>query len=484
MALTYYVETFGCQMNVRDSETISALMEREGFRPAPLEEADVIIANTCAVRQAAERKAWSFLEQAYGSRRKKGDKPIVVLAGCMAQVPNNIKRIMEKDKFVSVATGPGSLHKIPQYILEIIKNKAQGEEPAPIVDVMPQRTGSVERSAISQALPEGLPRARVPGVSAFVNIIFGCDNFCSYCIVPFTRGTQVSRKPEDILAEVRELAGLGYKEVTLLGQNVNAYGRDFTGELAGYGFADLLSAVNEVAGIQRIRYATSHPRDFSFDMVDRIARLDKVCEHFHLPVQSGSNRILKLMNRGYTRETFLALVEKIRATVPGASVTTDIIVGFPGETEEDFEDSLDMVRKCQFDGAFTFIFSPRSGTAAAKMPDQVPHDIKSQRLQKLVDIQNEIIRERNQALIGSTVEVLVEEAGNEVPENVTDKGVESSAKRTPECRGRTRTNRLVIALGEAAPGDLIHVQVEEAGTWYLKGPILARASKVGRGSNS
>jgi len=284
--------------------------------------------------------------------------------------------------------------------------------------------------------------------------MYGCDNFCSYCIVPFTRGPQVSRQPEFIINEVRELVSQGYIEITLLGQNENAYGKDLD---RGIGFAQLLEIIDGIEGICRIRYTTSHPRDFTEEMVDTVKKSRHICEHFHLPLQSGSNRILKLMNRGYTREQYRDLVYYIKEQIPGASITTDIIVGFPGETDKDFQDTLDLIRELRLDGAFMFIFSPRSGTAAAKMDNQIPRKEKSDRLQALVKVQNEITRDINQSLVGTVQEVLIEEPDARNPEYY---------------RGRTRTNKLVVCTTKGPkPGDLVNVRIEEAGTWYLKGPL-------------
>ncbi|HHW18101.1 MAG TPA: tRNA (N6-isopentenyl adenosine(37)-C2)-methylthiotransferase MiaB [Firmicutes bacterium] len=452
--IRYYIETFGCQMNQRDSETIAGLLETRGMKPAENpREADVVVVNTCAVRQAAERKVWSRLGE-IAAMKPKGREPVIVLAGCMAQLPETLERVKDKVPYVNVVTGPGQLDKIPRLVEEAMDAKTRGVAfQGPLVAVSPRRT-EAERSESTQVLPENLPRVKVPGVSAYVTIMYGCDNFCTYCIVPFVRGPQVSRDPRSVIDEVERLAQEGYKEVTLLGQNVNAYGHDLGGN---YDFGDLLADLDKVPGLLRIRYATSHPRDFTPKMVDIIRDSEKVCEHFHLPVQSGSNRILKAMHRGYTRERYLELVEYIKSQIPGASITTDIIVGFPGETEEDFHDTLDLVRQCRFDGAFTFIFSPRQGTAAAKMEGQIPHEEKSRRLERLVEVQNSITRENNRRLLGKTVEILVEGPDEREPEHF---------------RGRTRTNRMVICTsGKAEPGQLVHVRIQEAGTWYLKGPM-------------
>jgi len=455
--LLYYIETFGCQMNQRDSETIAALLEQKGMKPSgdPLL-ADVIVVNTCAVRETAERKVWSRLGEIASMRRRDSEMPVIVLAGCMAQLPETLERIRKKVPYVRVVTGPGHIDKIPELVERAIVSKEEGIRVQwPLTAVSPQRI-KAKREESTQVLPENLPRVKAPGISAYVTIMYGCDNFCTYCIVPFVRGPQVSRERRFIVDEVERLVQQGYKEVMLLGQNVNAYGKDLRED---YDFADLLRDLDRTPGLVRIRYATSHPRDFTKKMVRTVKDCEKVCEHFHLPLQSGSNRILELMHRGYTREQYLELVEYIREQIPGASITTDIIVGFPGETEDDFLDTLDMVKKCRFDGAFTFIFSPRAGTAAAKMVGQLPRKTKSERLQRLVEVQNEITRENNKALLGKTVEILVEGPDEKHPEYY---------------RGRTRTNKLVVCTsGKPKPGDLVEVRVEETGTWYLKGPAVS-----------
>ncbi|MGI6663060.1 MAG: tRNA (N6-isopentenyl adenosine(37)-C2)-methylthiotransferase MiaB [Bacillota bacterium] len=451
---SFYIETFGCQMNERDSETISALLAEEGLEPTPHPEtADIIILNTCAVRESAEAKVWSRLGKLHALSRE--NEPVFVLAGCMAQLPETLERIKKKVPYVKVVSGPGNIHRIP----ELAKKARSDEKRRLFAAVSPPRSG-VARDESTQILPEGLPRKNIPGVSAFVTIMYGCDNFCSYCIVPYVRGPQVSRLPEDVIRESRDLVERGYKEITLLGQNVNAFGLDFGAPgQERLGFAGLLRELNRIQGLYRIRYFTSHPRDFTKEMVDAVAACEKVCEHFHLPVQSGSDRILRAMNRGYSKGQYLDLASYIRETVPGASITTDIIVGFPGETEEDFQETLDVVRRVRFDGAFTFIFSPRKGTAAAKMKGQILRSEKSERLQRLVDVQSEITLERNKAMVGEKVEVLVEERDQKDPD---------------VWRGRTRTNKMVLCEGDPGSsllGCLVEVEVREAGLWYLKGQV-------------
>ncbi|MGI6163657.1 MAG: tRNA (N6-isopentenyl adenosine(37)-C2)-methylthiotransferase MiaB [Bacillota bacterium] len=448
--LTYYIETFGCQMNERDSQTIEGLLREKGLSQSPrADDADVVVVNTCAVRQSAEAKVWSRLGQIAASS-KYGKLPVIVLAGCMAQIPETIERIRNRVPYVRIVTGPGQLDKIPG-LVELAVNDESGKL---LTAVSPRRSES-HRSHSTQMLPEKLPRTKVPGLSAYVTIMYGCDNFCTYCIVPFVRGPQVSRKPQHVIEEVEELASRGYTEITLLGQNVNAYGMDLNDQ---YGFSELLQGLDHIPGLHRIRYFTSHPRDFSREMVDTIKNSRHICEHFHLPVQSGNNRMLKLMHRGYTREQYLELVDYIRSQIPEASITTDIIVGFPGETDEEFQDTIDLVKSVGFDGAFTFIYSPRTGTSAAKMEGQIPRNIKSQRLQNLVEVQNEITKAINNSLVGSVQEILIEGP---------------DPKNPGYSRGRTRTNKLVVCTSENLEiGDLVKARIEEAGTWYLKGPLL------------
>lgn len=459
---TFYIETFGCQMNERDSETIAALLTREGMREtADPRTADVILLNTCAVRETAESKVWSRLGRLHAQRRGEEKAPVMVLAGCMAQIPENVERLRRKVPFVQAVAGPGNLHKIPELVKAARAARTTGTRPL-VTAVTPPRVGAV-RDDSTQILPEGLPRKSIPGVTAYVTIMYGCDNFCSYCVVPYVRGPQVSRPLEAIRQEVASLVDRGYKEITLLGQNVNAYGHDL-GEKER--FSCLLRDLNRIHGLARLRYFTSHPRDFTRSMVDAVRDCDKVCEHFHLPLQSGSDRILRLMNRGYTRREYLDLLSYIRSTVPNSAVTTDIIVGFPGETAGDFDETLDVVREARFDGAFTFIFSPRKGTAAAKMKGQIERAEKSQRMERLVEVQGEVTRELNRALLGKDVEILVESA---------DDGA------VPTVRGRTRSGKMVVGsvdakaegAGKVQAGLLVTVRVQEAGTWYLKGPVVS-----------
>lgn len=434
---TYFTFTYGCQMNERDSETIAGLLTDLGYEKASSEDkADLIIFNTCCVRETAERKIYGRLNQL---KRLKDKNPglLIGVGGCMAQ--KDRERVLAKAPHVDFVFGTHNIQELP----ELIEKAAVAREP--IVQVWDEGRE-----------PLDLPVKRQGKVKAFVTITYGCTNFCTYCIVPYVRGKERSRRLEDIVQEVTQLAREGFKEVILLGQNVNTYGRDLSEDVT---FAQLLRAVNEVEGIERIRYTTSHPRDFSNDIIAAVRECEKVCEHFHLPVQAGSNRILERMNRGYTREDYLALVERIRTQVPNSSITTDIIVGFPGETKEDFADTLDLVHRVRFSNAFTFIFSPRSGTPAANMPDQVPEEVKKERLERLMEVQDCISRNINEELRGQEVEVLVE-GTSEKDENFL--------------KGRTRTNKLVLFPGsEELVGQLVRVKITRPQTWNLYGELIS-----------
>ncbi|NPV52030.1 MAG: tRNA (N6-isopentenyl adenosine(37)-C2)-methylthiotransferase MiaB [Firmicutes bacterium] len=440
----YLLQTFGCQMNVHDSETIAGILEKEGYIPTEdPEEADLILFNTCCVRENPERKVYG---RAGDLKRLKEKNPglVIGICGCMVQQEGELEKIREQLPHVDLVFGTHNIHRLPELLHRVEAGLRQAYE-----------VWDVER-AEKEDLVEGLPVKREGDLKAWVTIMYGCDNFCSYCIVPYVRGRERSRPLEDIIAEVTELGREGYKEVTLLGQNVNAYGKGLPERID---FADLLAALDGVPGIERIRYTTSHPRDFSLKLIQSIAASRKVCEHFHLPLQAGSDKILRRMNRGYTAQRYLDLVAEIRKHVPDSSITTDLIVGFPGEAEEDFQDTLDMVRKVEFDSAFTFIYSPRRGTAAANMPDQVSEDEKRDRIYRLIAVQNEISLRKNEALRGKTVEVLVE------GESETSSAL---------LQGRTRTNKLVLFPGDkdVLYGRLVSVKITEPQTWLLRGELV------------
>ncbi len=435
----YSIFTYGCQMNERDTETIAGLLEKSGYvEAASPEEANLIIFNTCSVRTSAENKVYGKLGEIKRLKKARPDL-LVGFGGCMAQM-EEVRKKLGEGGVVDIIFGTHNLHELPRLV-----EKAEAGVERPVIDVWPEAGDIVE----------GLPARRTGGVSAFVNIMFGCNNFCSYCIVPFTRGRERSRKPSDIIDEVKDLVQQGVKEVTLLGQNVNSYGKGLEPETD---FASLLELVNEIPGLERIRFTTSHPRDVSERLLGAIASCRKVCEHIHAPLQAGSNRILKAMNRGYTREYYLDLVHKMREIVPGVAVTTDLIVGFPGESDRDFEDTIDMVKRIRFDAAFTFMYSPRSGTKAARLSDQVPLEVKKERLLQLNEIQYNIALEANRRFEGKDVEVLVEGPSKTNPRKLT---------------GRTRTNRIAVFEGKPdLVGRLVMVRVREAKTFTLFGEAV------------
>ncbi|MEW6227384.1 MAG: tRNA (N6-isopentenyl adenosine(37)-C2)-methylthiotransferase MiaB [Bacillota bacterium] len=435
----YFIQTFGCQMNEHDSETIAGMLEERGYVAANSpEDADIIIFNTCCVRENPERKVYGRVASLKSLKKAKPDL-IIGISGCMVQQQGETHRIMKELPHVDLVFGTMNIHRLPGLL-----DRVEAGQKA--VEVWDEEGGIIE----------DLPMRRAGDVSAWVTIMYGCNNFCSYCIVPYVRGRERSRRFEDIVSEVAGLGKAGYREVVLLGQNVNAYGRDLDG---GRDFADLLQALDGTPGIYRIRYTTSHPRDFSQKLIDTIAASRTVCEHFHLPLQAGSDRVLARMNRGYTQAHYLDLVRRIREAVPGCSITTDLIVGFPGESDEDFLETLKAVRGVRFDSAFTFVFSPRRGPAAARMEDQVPEDVKSARIQRLIEVQESITLEINKDLEGRVVEILVEGESKTNPSMLA---------------GRTRTNKLVIfpADARAEKGRLVQVRITKAQAWTQIGEVV------------
>jgi len=434
----YSLLTWGCQMNERDSESLAGMLEDLGYSPTESqEEADIIILNTCCVRETAESKVFGLLGRL---RKLKVANPnlIIGVAGCMPQQEDVAKKIRHSFPFVDIIFGTHNIHELPRMIQQVREN----------------REAVLEVWSTERGIAENVPVRRKDKLKAWVTIMYGCNNFCTYCIVPYVRGRERSRKPEDIIKELTELVQQGYKEVTLLGQNVNSYGKDLQMD---YRFADLLLDLDKIEGLERIRFMTSHPRDFDQRLIDVIDSTDKVCEHFHLPAQAGSNRILKLMNRGYTREHYLQLIQDIKKAIPNASITADLMVGFPGETEEDFEDTLDLVRQVRYDSAFTFVYNIRTGTPAAKM-EQVPEEIKSSRIQKLIELQNRISYENNQAEEGKIVEVLVEGETKTDPDKLA---------------GRTRTNKLVVFQGPIElSGRLVPVKITKGRLNLLEGELV------------
>lgn len=383
----YYVVTYGCQMNAHDSEKIAGMLENMGMNASPSrEEADFVLFNTCCVRENAERRALgnvSWLKEI----RKNNPDLLIGVCGCMIQEPGMAELILKQYKFVNLAFGTANLHKLPEMVYEILNTDRQ--------------LVSVENRDV---IAEGLPVCRMRKDAAFLTIMYGCDNFCSFCIVPYVRGRERSRSPETILAEAEELARNGVKEVMLLGQNVNSYGKGLPGNPS---FAGLLKQLDET-GIPRIRFMTSHPKDLSDELIHVMAEGKHILPQFHLPVQSGNDEILKKMNRHYTREQYLDKVAKLREAIPGIGLSTDIIVGFPGETDEQFEDTISLVNEVRFDSAFTFIYSPRKGTRAAEMLNQVPEKVSSERIQRLIELQENLQKETMKRFIGQEEEILVE----------------------------------------------------------------------------
>ena len=383
---TFYIETYGCQMNVRDSESIAGLLQQMGYQLSETKDnAHVILFNTCCVRDHAEKRLLANIGAL--KERKEADPELIIgICGCMMQQSDVAKKVMRRFTFVDFVFGTNVLWRLPELMLSALNGERL---------ILTEEEGF--------AICEGLPARRTNPFSAFVNITFGCDNFCSYCIVPYVRGRERSRELSEVVSEVRSLAEQGITEVTLLGQNVNSYGKGM-----GIDFADLLQAVNGVDGIRRIRYMSSHPKDLTPRLMAAIAENEKVCHHMHLPVQSGSTTILERMNRRYTREGYLQLVDDLRRTVPDIELTTDVIVGFPGETDRDFEDTLSLMDQVGFAAAFTFKYSPRKGTRAAEATDQIPEAIKKERLKRLNDLQAKKTAENNQKCLGHRGEALIE----------------------------------------------------------------------------
>lgn len=440
----YHITTYGCQMNEHDTETMKGLLEQMGYRGTEdRNEADLILLNTCAIRENAEDKVFGELGHL---KHLKIEKPGLLLGvcGCMSQEEGVVNRIMTKHAFVDMIFGTHNIHRLPHLIKEAMFSKEL------VIEVWSKEGDIIEN----------LPKKR-EGMRAWVNIMYGCDKFCTYCIVPYTRGKERSRLPEDVIAEVRELARQGFKEVTLLGQNVNAYGKDF--EDMDYTFGDLMDDLRLI-DVPRIRFMTSHPRDFDDRLVEVLGKGGNLTEQIHLPVQSGSTAVLKKMSRKYTRESYLELVRKIKASVPNASLSTDIIVGFPGETDEQFEETMSLVREVGYDMAYTFIYSPREGTPAAAMEDNVPMEVKNERLQRLNALLAQQARESNERLLGQEVEVLVE---GESKNNVS------------VLSGRTGSNKLVHFEGpNELIGTFVKVRVTEIKTWYIKGECVPAAAAV------
>lgn len=434
----YHVTTFGCQMNAHDSERIKGMLESLGLgethEPA---EADVVVFNTCTIREKPDAKLAAHLGQAAARKRERPDT-VIAVGGCYAEAQR--ERIFDAYPFVDVAFGPGSIAHLGEWL------SAGGYA------IPSGRFGVHDRFAAE------LPMRRERSFQAWVQISMGCNSVCSYCIVPAVRGREQSRRPGDVLAEVHALARDGVREITLLGQNVNSWGRDLAPDVVTE-FGELLRACDAVGGIERIRFTSPHPKDFRPPVIAAMAECDAVCEHVHLPLQSGSSRVLKAMRRTYDRPRYLSLVERLRDAIPDVALGTDVIVGFPGETEEDFRETLEVVEEVGFESAFTFVYSPRQGTEAATMDDQVPEGLKRERMERLVDVVQRRAAERNTARVGLVEQVLVEGASRTEPALL---------------RGRTRRNTTVVFDGEAAAGELVDVQIDAATSTTLRGRLRVR----------
>ena len=434
--LTFHVTTFGCQMNARDSEKLVGILERIGYVETDTEEADFVIYNTCTVRENANNKVYGRLG-VLQNYKKKNPHMLIGLCGCMMQETVVVEKLKESYRFVDLIFGTHNIYKFAELIVTAMESDSM------TIDIWKD----------TDQIVEDLPVERKYSFKSGVNIMFGCNNFCSYCIVPYVRGRERSREPKEIIREIEQLvAADGVKEVMLLGQNVNSYGKNLKEPVT---FAQLLEEVEKIEGLERIRFMTSHPKDLSDELIEVMGRSKKICKHLHLPLQSGSSRILKIMNRRYDKEHYLELVDKIRAAVPDIALTTDIIVGFPGETEEDFEETMDVVRKVRYDSAFTFIYSKRTGTPAASMEEQVPEDVIKARFDRLLKEVQKISAEKAGALTGQTLTVLIEEQNEQDASLVT---------------GRLSNNSVVHLPGTADMiGKILDVKLTECRGFYYLG---------------
>ena len=442
--LKYYILTMGCQLNENDSEKLCGMVEEMGYNPTEdYTEADLVLFNTCCVRENAEDKLFGKLGELKRIKEKRGT--IIAIGGCMMQEKHITEKIHESYPYTDIIFGTHTLHKFPEDLYKTLETRKKLED---VIDI----DGEVF---------EGLPIKRTSNIKASVTIMYGCNNFCSYCIVPYVRGRERSRHPKDIFEEVQSLAKEGYKEITLLGQNVNSYLRSEQWKEKGIeynginSFATLLRAVNKIEGIERIRFVSPHPKDFTDDVIEAIADCEKICKLIHLPLQSGSTNVLKVMNRKYTKEQYLALVEKMKNKIPNLTLSTDIIVGFPGETEEDFEDTLDVVRKVCFEQVYMFIYSRRVGTPGDRMENQIPEEIKHKRFNRLKELVESQIEQNNQKYVGTMQKVLVEGPSKNNPELLT---------------GRTDSNKVVIFKGEKElVNKVIDLKIISEHMWYLRG---------------
>lgn len=437
----YNIITFGCQMNEHDSETIAGMLQEKGcVETMSRDDSDITIINTCSVRENADKRFFGTLGQ-LKKLKEKNPEYVACVCGCMMQQQHIIDTIKSKYPWVDIIFGTHNIHRFPELLEKVYSEKKK----------------IAETFEDSDQIVEGLPAKRLYKHKSFVNIMYGCNNFCTYCIVPYTRGREKSRKPEDIIREITGLVADGVKEVTLLGQNVNSYrGAGESGSECD--FADLIYMINDIEGLERIRFMTSHPKDLSDKLIQAFVDCDKLCNYIHLPVQAGSDRVLRRMNRKYTREKYLEVVERLRKAVPDIAISTDIIVGFPGETEEDFEETLSLVRSVKYDSAFTFLYSVRQGTPAAEYEDQIPEEVKHQRFDRLVDAVNSDSAEKNAAYKGRIERVLVE-------------GV--SKKNENTLTGRTAGFKLVdFEGGRELIGQMVNVEITEGKTFSLTGKIV------------
>ncbi|MCF0228080.1 MAG: tRNA (N6-isopentenyl adenosine(37)-C2)-methylthiotransferase MiaB [Parasporobacterium sp.] len=431
--LTCCINTFGCQMNAKDSEKLLGILKTIGYEESDSEQSDFVLYNTCTVRENANERVYGRLG-VLKTYKKRNPDMITAVCGCMMQEKHVVETIKKSYRHVNLIFGTHNIYKLAELLFMYLA----------------EDRNQTELLEGTDKIVENLPSERKFNYKSGVNIMFGCNNFCSYCIVPYVRGRERSRSPEEIISEVRRLSADGVTEIMLLGQNVNSYKADIS-------FPQLLKQVSEVEGIRRVRFMTSHPKDLSDELIEVIRDNPSICRHVHLPLQSGSSRILKIMNRRYDKETYISLAEKIRREIPGVSITTDIIVGFPGETEEDFQETLDVVRKVRFDSAFTFIYSKRTGTKAAEMPDQVPKDIVDERFRRLLDLVTEISKEQTALYEGCTMEVMAEEVNSRDPSLIS---------------GRLSNNSIVHFKGSSdLIGSVINVHLDEAKGFYYYGTI-------------
>lgn len=444
----YVILTFGCQLNENDSEKISGLVEEMGYvKTENFEEANLVIFNTCCVRENAEERLFGKLGEI--KKMKENKNTIIAIGGCMMQEKSMLDKIQKSYRYVDIVFGTHTIQTLPENLYKVILQKEKVKE---VWD-------------IDGEIIEGLPIKRNDKYRASVTIMYGCNKFCSYCIVPYVRGRERSRNPEDILNEIRNLAKEGYKEITLLGQNVNSYGKDHfqycnpivTSKI--HNFAELLRAICEIEGIEKVKFMSPHPRDFTDDVIETIRDCPKIARMIHMPLQSGNSKVLKEMNRGYTKEQFLELAAKMKARIPNLCLSTDIIVGFPGETEEEFEDTLDVVRKVEFEQIFMFIYSMREGTRAAKREDQIPEEVKHQRFDRLKELYDSQVERQNERYIGTVQDILIEGFSKNDDTKLT---------------GRTDSNKVVIfePMGKENVGDIVRVKITENHKWFLKGQMI------------